>query len=141
MELTSCPEGSTHDGNGHTASHGTGNGAHAQPGARLRIGIVLSGGQAPGRPPCSPLCCFVPSEYGCLQQGCILAGGHNVIAGLLDFLLERHPGSSLLGFRGGPKGVLTKSFMDITEANMVSLPALCRQAACMSGLKLHACES
>ncbi|CAL8463411.1 g2945 [Coccomyxa elongata] len=55
----------------------------------LRIGIVLSGGQAPG--------------------------GHNVIGGLLDYLLERHPGSQLIGFKNGPGGILTKSFMDITE--------------------------
>ena len=55
------------------------------------------------------------------QLRACVAGGHNVLAGLLDFLLERHPGSRLIGFRNGPKGILTKSCMDITEANMVSL--------------------
>ncbi|EIE27565.1 pyrophosphate-fructose 6-phosphate 1-phosphotransferase beta-subunit [Coccomyxa subellipsoidea C-169] len=55
----------------------------------LRIGIVLSGGQA--------------------------AGGHNVIGGLLDYLSERHPGSQLIGFKDGPGGILKKSRMDITE--------------------------
>ena len=48
-----------------------------------------------------------------------------MLAGLLDFLLERHPGSRLIGFKNGPKGILTKSCMDITEANMVrsAMPA------------------
>ncbi|CAL5223693.1 g6246 [Coccomyxa viridis] len=60
----------------------------------LRVGIVLSGGQAPG--------------------------GHNVIAGVLDYLTERHPGSTLLGFRGGPGGILAKDFMEITQDKMAA---------------------
>lgn len=46
----------------------------------LRVGVVLSGGQAPG--------------------------GHNVIVGLYDALQRQHPGSELIGFLGGPKGIL-----------------------------------
>ena len=45
----------------------------------IRVGVVLSGGQAPG--------------------------GHNVIAGLFDALQELHSGSELIGFLGGPKGI------------------------------------
>ncbi len=36
------------------------------------------------------------------------AGGHNVIAGLLDCLEQRYPGAQLLGFRDGPRGIVTK---------------------------------
>lgn len=46
----------------------------------LRIGVVLSGGQA--------------------------AGGHNVIIGLFNYLHKHHPGSTLLGFLNGPRGIL-----------------------------------
>ncbi|HVE15803.1 MAG TPA: diphosphate--fructose-6-phosphate 1-phosphotransferase [Chthoniobacterales bacterium] len=46
----------------------------------LRVGVILSGGPAPG--------------------------GHNVIAGLLDALNRIHPGSTLHGFLNGPAGVL-----------------------------------
>lgn len=46
----------------------------------LRVGIVLSGGQA--------------------------AGGHNVIAGLLDALFKIERGSKLFGFLGGPSGIV-----------------------------------
>ena len=50
----------------------------------LRIGCVLSGGQA--------------------------AGGHNVIVGLYDFIKRRHPNSQLFGFLGGPKGIFTGKY-------------------------------
>jgi len=46
----------------------------------LRVGVIFSGGQA--------------------------AGGHNVIAGLFDALKEIHPESELIGFLGGPLGIL-----------------------------------
>lgn len=49
-------------------------------GKPLRVGVVLSGGQA--------------------------AGGHNVITGLLDGLLLLHPKSELIGFLGGPGGIV-----------------------------------
>ena len=70
------------------------------------------------------------SNYGqhavlCLQMSkkrlpCCCTGGHNVIAGVLDYIHERHPGSTLVGFRGGPGGILAKDFMEITQDTMVS---------------------
>jgi pyrophosphate--fructose-6-phosphate 1-phosphotransferase len=46
----------------------------------LTVGVVLSGGQAPG--------------------------GHNVIVGLADALRQLEPASRVIGFLGGPKGVM-----------------------------------
>eukprot|EP00897_Mesotaenium_endlicherianum_P008376 jgi/Mesen1/7567/ME000392S06830 len=57
--------------------------------APLKIGAVLSGGQAPG--------------------------GHNVIAGIFDYLKSRAPGSTFIGFRGGPAGVMKGKYIEITE--------------------------
>ncbi|MBD3867245.1 MAG: diphosphate--fructose-6-phosphate 1-phosphotransferase [Acidobacteria bacterium] len=56
--------------------------------AALRVGVVLSGGQAPG--------------------------GHNVIAGLLDGLLAAHPDSKLFGFLAGPGGILRGETVELT---------------------------
>jgi pyrophosphate--fructose-6-phosphate 1-phosphotransferase len=60
------------------------------PGIRkaMRIGVILSGGPAPG--------------------------GHNVIAGLFDGLKAASPASALFGFRGGPGGLVEDKCMDIT---------------------------
>lgn len=55
----------------------------------LKVGIVLSGGQAPG--------------------------GHNVITGLLDALKKLHPASQLIGFLGGPSGILKNQWIQLTE--------------------------
>ena len=55
----------------------------------LRIGCVLSGGQA--------------------------AGGHNVIVGIYDYIKRRHKNSQLFGFINGPKGIFTGKYMEITE--------------------------
>ena len=55
----------------------------------VRVGVVLSGGQAPG--------------------------GHNVIAGLFDGLKTVHPDSRLLGFLGGPKGVMENRHVELTS--------------------------
>jgi len=52
------------------------------------IGVVLSGGQAPG--------------------------GHNVIAGLFDALKKANKKNKLLGFLGGPSGILENKFREIT---------------------------
>jgi len=60
--------------------------------APLRIGVVFSGGQAPG--------------------------GHNVIAGLFDALKKLNPESVLLGFLNGPSGILEGSFIPITHQNL-----------------------
>ena len=53
------------------------------------IGVILSGGQAPG--------------------------GHNVISGLFDALKAANPKNELIGFKGGPSGILEDSFLMITE--------------------------
>ncbi|MEI8124345.1 MAG: diphosphate--fructose-6-phosphate 1-phosphotransferase [Parachlamydiaceae bacterium] len=55
----------------------------------LRVGVLLSGGQAPG--------------------------GHNVISGLFDALKAFHPDSVLIGFYDGPSGVLTNKRVEITD--------------------------
>ncbi|XP_057770426.1 pyrophosphate--fructose 6-phosphate 1-phosphotransferase subunit beta-like [Salvia miltiorrhiza] len=55
----------------------------------LKIGVVLSGGQAPG--------------------------GHNVICGLFDYLEERTEGSALYGFRGGPAGIMNCKYVFLTS--------------------------
>eukprot|EP01083_Nonionella_stella_P085005 235400_1 len=54
----------------------------------LRVGVVLSGGQA--------------------------SGGHNVITGLFDALKELNQDSILIGFTGGPKGIMINRFIDLT---------------------------
>lgn len=53
----------------------------------LRVGVVLSGGQAPG--------------------------GHNVIAGLFDYVKQCNPNSQLFGFLGGPHGVFSSKYIEI----------------------------
>jgi diphosphate-dependent phosphofructokinase len=58
----------------------------------MRIGVILSGGPAPG--------------------------GHNVIAGLFDGLKAANPESTLYGFRGGPGGLVDDKCMDI-DAQLV----------------------
>lgn len=56
----------------------------------LRVGVVLSGGQAPG--------------------------GHNVISGLFDALQELNPESFLLGFLNGPVGIINNQSIPITTS-------------------------
>ena len=58
----------------------------------VRVGVVLSGGQAPG--------------------------GHNVIAGLLDGLKIANSKNKLFGFLGGPSGIVDNKFIEITPALM-----------------------
>jgi pyrophosphate--fructose-6-phosphate 1-phosphotransferase len=53
----------------------------------LRVGVVLSGGNAPG--------------------------GHNVIAGLFDALRGFHAESRVLGFLGGPRGILEAHYREL----------------------------
>lgn len=55
----------------------------------LKLGVVFSGGQAPG--------------------------GHNVIAGLYDALKNLHTNSQLFGFLGGPKGIVQNLQMELTD--------------------------
>ncbi|MDR2177645.1 MAG: diphosphate--fructose-6-phosphate 1-phosphotransferase [Treponema sp.] len=61
-------------------------------GQRLKVGVILSGGQAPG--------------------------GHNVIAGLFDGLKKGNPESVLYGFLGGPSGLIGNKTVEITAAMM-----------------------
>jgi len=63
--------------------------AEAKPSKLLRVGVVLSGGQAPG--------------------------GHNVISGLFDALRALNPESELIGFRDGPAGIVRNQYIRLTE--------------------------
>lgn len=60
--------------------------------APLRVGVILSGGPAPG--------------------------GHNVIAGLFDALKQIHPDSSVFGFLNGPDGLLKNKGMELDAATI-----------------------
>lgn len=53
------------------------------------VGVILSGGQAPG--------------------------GHNVITGLYDALKKSSKDNVLLGFKGGPSGLIEDSFIEFTD--------------------------
>lgn len=55
----------------------------------FNVGVVLSGGQAPG--------------------------GHNVVSGLFDGLKKLNSKSKLFGFIGGPDGLLENSFIELGE--------------------------
>lgn len=55
---------------------------------KINVGVILSGGQAPG--------------------------GHNVISGLFDALKNGNKESKLLGFLGGPSGILENKYIEIT---------------------------
>ncbi|KAE8676331.1 Pyrophosphate--fructose 6-phosphate 1-phosphotransferase subunit beta [Hibiscus syriacus] len=57
-------------------------------GQSLKVGVVFSGGQAPG--------------------------GHNVITGIFDYLQERARGSTLYGFKGGPAGIMSCKYVKLT---------------------------
>ncbi|KAL6281985.1 hypothetical protein ACE6H2_012914 [Prunus campanulata] len=61
----------------------------ALPQQKLKIGVVLSGGQAPG--------------------------GHNVISGIFDYLQDRAKGSTLYGFRGGPAGIMKNKYIELNS--------------------------
>ncbi len=55
----------------------------------LNVGVILSGGQAPG--------------------------GHNVIAGLFDGLKKLNPSNKLYGFLGGPGGLVDHLYLELTS--------------------------
>ncbi|KAK1418170.1 hypothetical protein QVD17_27310 [Tagetes erecta] len=59
------------------------------PGKSIKVGIVLSGGQAPG--------------------------GHNVISGIFDYLQNRAKGSTMYGFKGGPAGIMKCKCVQLTD--------------------------
>jgi pyrophosphate--fructose-6-phosphate 1-phosphotransferase len=58
----------------------------------LRVGVVLSGGQAPG--------------------------GHNVIVGLSDAICGHHPESVVIGFLGGPRGVVENRHRELKPGEL-----------------------
>ena len=58
-------------------------------GQTRNIGVILSGGQAPG--------------------------GHNVIAGLYDAIKAQNPTNKLYGFLGGPSGIVEGNYIEITD--------------------------
>ncbi|KAH7648855.1 pyrophosphate-dependent phosphofructokinase [Cryptosporidium bovis] len=58
----------------------------------LRVGIVLSGGPAPG--------------------------GHNVIGGVYDFIKNHHPDSQLFGFLGGLDGLFKSTYKVVSDEMM-----------------------
>lgn len=55
----------------------------------LKVGVVLSGGQAPG--------------------------GQNVVAGLFDAIKKIHPSSQLIGFLDGPSGIIHNRSIELGE--------------------------
>lgn len=55
-----------------------------------------------------------PLVVGVVLSGGPASGGHNTIAGLLDGLLALHPESRLVGFLGGPRGVILNRSRDLT---------------------------
>jgi pyrophosphate--fructose-6-phosphate 1-phosphotransferase len=65
-------------------------GSNAFSNKALTLGVLLSGGPAPG--------------------------GHNVIAGLFDGLKKTSPNSRLIGFKGGPGGLVDNKYQDIDAA-------------------------
>lgn len=52
---------------------------------------------------------------GVILSGGPAAGGHNVIAGLFDGLTAGNPDSRLIGFLGGPSGIIENRFREITR--------------------------
>ena len=61
---------------------------------KLNVGVILSGGQAPG--------------------------GHNVIAGLFDGLAAGNPESVLVGFKGGPGGLVDDKAVVLDAATIAA---------------------
>jgi pyrophosphate--fructose-6-phosphate 1-phosphotransferase len=68
------------------------NGTDGERSRKRTVGIILSGGQAPG--------------------------GHNVIAGVFDALKAANPENTLLGFLGGPGGLVDNRNVEITAEMM-----------------------
>ncbi len=57
--------------------------------SKKNVGVILSGGQAPG--------------------------GHNVIAGIFDALKEANLENKLYGFLGGPSGIIEGNYVELTS--------------------------
>ena len=65
-------------------------GSNTSPAKEQVVGVILSGGQAPG--------------------------GHNVICGLYDALKATDKSNVLLGFKGGPSGLIDDDFVEFDDA-------------------------
>ena len=63
--------------------------AEKQDSVRINVGVILSGGQAPG--------------------------GHNVISGVFDELKKLNPENRLYGFLMGPGGLVDHNYIEITD--------------------------
>lgn len=59
-----------------------------------------------------------PLRLGCVLSGGQAAGGHNVIMGLFDMCRKLHPDSKVFGFLAGPHGVFTGNYMEVTPEYM-----------------------
>ena len=66
-----------------------GKGVNKDVAKKVNVGVILSGGQAPG--------------------------GHNVICGLYDALKKANPENQLYGFLGGPSGILEDKYLVMTD--------------------------
>ena len=64
-------------------------GSNTSPAKKQVVGVILSGGQAPG--------------------------GHNVICGLYDALKAADKNNVLLGFKGGPSGLIDDDSIELTD--------------------------
>ncbi len=64
-------------------------GSNEAAGKQINVGVILSGGQAPG--------------------------GHNVIAGLYDGIKKGNAASKLYGFKGGPSGIIEGDYVEFTD--------------------------
>lgn len=67
-------------------------GSNAQGAKKVNVGVILSGGQAPG--------------------------GHNVIAGIYDALKKGNKDSILYGFKGGPSGIIDGDYIEFTHEHI-----------------------
>jgi diphosphate-dependent phosphofructokinase len=61
-----------------------------------------------------------PIRVGVVFAGRPAPGGHCVVTGLFDFLAERAPGSTLLGFISGTKGLFEQSSLELTSSLLES---------------------
>lgn len=52
----------------------------------------------------------VPKKIGVVLSGGPAPGGHNVISGMFDFITKLHPQSKLFGFLDGPDGILKNKY-------------------------------
>ena len=98
---------------------------YGQPFVDLVPANAMSG--APAAAPALPASIVPqPSKHVALRIGCVLsggqaAGGHSCICGLFDYLKAHAPGSALLGFVGGPAGVMKNAHRILRQERSRSL--------------------